>query len=100
MSSPVRKAQRTRDRERLRDVAFMEWGAPRNFALRDELGLVEGEIGMISRVGWLQVVVDARDRADELARIVGRAFLRSDVTVIRRTDGRHVVQADIARYAG
>lgn len=64
------------------------WGGERNLALRRQLGLVEGEIGMVDMAGTVQLVVDTKARADHLAEQV-----TGDLNVWRRRDGRWVVWA-------
>lgn len=65
------------------------WGGERNLALRRQLGLVEGEIGMVDMHGTVQLVVDTKARADHLSEQV-----TGDLRVWQRRDGRWVVWAE------
>jgi hypothetical protein len=76
----------------LDDVIAMDWGGLRNLALRETLGLVEGEVGLVNRHRLVQVVVAGHARARKLDMQL-RAGLPGGWTVdrYRRADGRYVL---------
>lgn len=72
----------------------LPWGGDRNLAMRDALGLEEGELCLINQGEVCQAVVDELGRANKLARRIKLALGTDSYTgVIQRKDGRYLLTA-------
>lgn len=79
----------------MRQIVAMPWGGDRNIALRVELDLQPGEIGMLNAQDALFVVVRTERRANEISRHISRCLKNKDIFVIRRKDGRYLVTGNL-----